>query len=146
MRILYFFILLCLIATAVFVSHPAVTPRFQYEDTVHSHMLDNGMAVLTKSTHKVPLAAVRLVIKAGSATEDRFSGSGISHFVEHMLFKGTADLPVGEIEKRIKSYGGYINAQTSHDTTEVHLVVKSEYLDKALSLLSDFVLDRKSVV
>ena len=97
------------------------------------------MAVLTKSTHKVPLAAVRLVIKAGSATEGRFSGSGISHFVEHMLFKGTADLPVGEIEKRIKSYGGYINAQTSHDTTEVHLVIKSEYLDKALDLLSDFV-------
>ncbi len=139
MKNLYVFILLCLIATAVFVSKPAVTPRFQFEDTVHSHTLDNGMAVLAKSTHKVPLVAVRLVIKAGSSTEGRFAGSGISHFVEHMLFKGTADLPVGEIEKRIKSYGGYINAQTSHDTTEVHLIVKSEYLDKALDLLSDFV-------
>ncbi len=139
MKILYVFMLLCLIATAVFIFQPAVTPLLQNEDTVHSHILDNGMAVLTKSTHKVPLAAVRLVVKAGSATEGRFAGSGISHFVEHMLFKGTADLPVGEIERRIKSYGGYINAQTSHDTTEVHLVVKNEYLDKALDLVSDFV-------
>ncbi|MDD5545685.1 MAG: pitrilysin family protein [Candidatus Omnitrophica bacterium] len=139
MRILYLFILLCLIATAVFIFHPGVTPRYQYEDSVHSHTLDNGLTVITKSAHKVPLAAVRLIIKAGSATEGKFSGSGISHFVEHMLFKGTAGLPVGEIERRIKSYGGYINAQTSHDTTEVHLIVKSEYLDKALSLLSDFV-------
>ena len=139
MRIFYFFILLCLIATAVFVSNPSVPPRFQYEDTVHSHILDNGMAVITKSSHKVPVVAVRLVVKAGSATEGKFGGCGISHFVEHMLFKGTADLPVGEIEKRIKSYGGYINAQTSHDTTEVHLVVESKYIDKTLSLLSDFV-------
>ena len=119
MKNLYVFILLCLIATAVFVSKPAVTPRFQFEDTVHSHTLDNGMAVLAKSTHKVPLVAVRLVIKAGSSTEGRFAGSGISHFVEHMLFKGTADLPVGEIEKRIKSYGGYINAQTRSEERRV---------------------------
>lgn len=139
MRILYFFILLCLIATAVFILHPATQPKFSYVETAHCRTLDNGLTVIAKSTHKVPLVAIRFVIKAGSATEGRFAGSGISHFVEHMLFKGTADLPVGEIEKRIKSYGGYINAQTSHDTTEVHLVVESAYLDKALSLLSDFV-------
>jgi len=139
MRILYLFILLCLIGTAVFISHPSVPPEFRYEDAVHSHTLDNGLTVITKSTHKAPLAAVRLVVRAGSATEGRFTGSGISHFVEHVLFKGTAALPVGEIERRIKSYGGYINAQTSHDTTEVHLIVKSDYLDDALSLLSDFV-------
>ena len=139
MRILYLFILLCLIGTAVFILHPSVPPKFNYGDTAYSHSLDNGLTVITKSTHKVPLAAVRLVVKAGSATEGRFTGSGISHFVEHMLFKGAAGLPVGEIEKRIKSYGGYINAQTSHDTTEVHLIVKSDHLDDALSLLSDFV-------
>lgn len=139
MKILHLFILLCLIGTAVFILQPSVPPKFKYGDTVHSRSLDNGLAVITKSTHKVPLAAVRLVIKAGSATEGRFTGSGISHFVEHMLFKGTADLPVGEIEKRIKSFGGQINAQTSHDTTEVHLIIKSDHLNEALALLSDFV-------
>jgi len=139
MRILYLLILLCLIATAVFILHPSRPLGFRYEETARSRTLDNGLTVITKSTHKIPLVAIRFVIKAGSATEGRFTGSGISHFVEHMLFKGTADLPVGEIERRIKSYGGYINAQTSHDTTEVHLVVERAYLDKALSLLSDFV-------
>lgn len=139
MRIIHLFILLCLIGTAVFISQPSVPPKFNYEDAVHSRTLENGLTVITKSTHKVPLVAVRLLIKAGSAAEGRFSGSGISHFVEHMLFKGTADIPVGEIERRIKSYGGSINAQTSHDTTEAHLVVESSHLDDALSLLSDFV-------
>ena len=141
MRILYLFILLCLIGTAVFISHPSVPAKFKYGDAAHSHSLENGLTVIAKSTHKVPLVAVRLVIKAGSATEGRFTGSGISHFVEHMLFKGTADLPVGEIERRIKSYGGNINAQTSHDTTEVHLTVRSDNLNAALSLLSAFVFD-----
>lgn len=139
MRILRLFILLCLIGTAVFILHPPVPPKFEYEDAVHSHNLDNGLTVITKGTHKTPLAAIRLVVRAGSATEGRFTGSGISHFVEHMLFKGTASLPVGEIERRVKSYGGYINAQTSHDTTEVHLIVKSDRLNDALSLLSDLV-------
>src|SRR3989338_453431 len=133
MRILYLFILLCLIGTAVFILHPSVPPKFNYGDTAYSHSLDNGLTVITKSTHKVPLAAVRLVVKAGSATEGRFTGSGISHFVEHMLFKGAAGLPVGEIEKRIKSYGGDIKAQTSPDNPQGPLIVKKEPPGDAVS-------------
>lgn len=140
MRIVYLFILLCLIATAVFVSSPSDQPKLKYTgDSVSKGTLDNGLTVIVKSSRKIPMVAVRLVVKAGSSTEGKFAGSGISHFVEHMLFKGTADLPVGEVEKRIKSYGGYINASTLHDTTEVYLTVKSECLDKALALLSEFV-------
>jgi len=139
MRIVYYSILLCLIATAVFIFHPSAPPVLVYEDTVSKQTLDNGLTAIVKSSGKVPMAAVRLVVKAGSAAEGKYAGSGISHFVEHMLFKGTANLPVGEIEKRIKSYGGYINASTSHDTTEVYLTVEAKHLEKALSLLSDFV-------
>ncbi|MDD5424326.1 MAG: pitrilysin family protein [Candidatus Omnitrophica bacterium] len=137
MRIAYYFILLCLIATAVFIFHPAVTPTFDYVDNVSKATLDNGLTAIVKSSHKIPMVAVRLVVKTGSASEGKFAGSGISHFVEHMLFKGNANLPAGEIEKRIKSYGGYINAATSHDTTEVYLTVEAKHLEKALSLLSD---------
>lgn len=139
MRIVYYLILLCLIATAVFIFHPSAPPVLVYEDAVSKQTLDNGLTAIVKSSGKVPMAAVRLVVKAGSATEGKYAGSGISHFVEHMLFKGTENLPVGEIEKRIKSYGGYINASTSHDTTEVYLTVEAKHLEKALSLLSDFV-------
>jgi zinc protease len=139
MRIVYYFILLCLIATAVFILHPQAPIKFDHFNDVSTRTLDNGLTVIAGSSHKIPMVAVRLVIRAGSATEGKYSGSGISHFVEHMLFKGSANLPVGEIEKKIKSYGGYINAATSHDTTEVYLAVESAYLDKALQLLSDFV-------
>ncbi|HOX09410.1 MAG TPA: pitrilysin family protein [Candidatus Omnitrophota bacterium] len=139
MRIVYYLILLCLIATAVFFFHPAAPPVLVYEDTVSKQTLDNGLTAIVKSSGKVPMAAVKLVIKAGSSTEGKYAGSGISHFVEHMLFKGTANLPVGEIEKRIKSYGGSINASTSHDKTAVYFTVEAKHLEKALSLLSDFV-------
>jgi predicted Zn-dependent peptidase len=104
MRIVYYLILLCLIATAVFIFHPSVPPVLDYRDTVAKQVLDNGLIAIVKSSNKVPMAAVRLVVRAGSAAEGKYAGSGISHFIEHMLFKGTANLPVGEVEKRIKSY------------------------------------------
>ena len=71
----------------------------------------------------------------GLAALDR----GIAHFTEHMVFKGTKTRRAGAIEREIKSYGGYINASTSHDTTDVHLLVKREYLKEVLELLSDLV-------
>ncbi|MFA6356922.1 MAG: insulinase family protein, partial [Candidatus Omnitrophota bacterium] len=85
MRIAYYFILLCLIATAVFIFHPAVPPAFDYVDNVSKVTLDNGLTAIVKSSHKIPMVAVRLVVKTGSASEGKFAGSGISHFVEHML-------------------------------------------------------------
>lgn len=139
MRIFYLFIFLCLIASAAFVFKGPHPQQLEYEETTQKLTLDNGLTVIIKNSDKIPLVAVRLVIKTGSATEGKFAGSGISHFVEHMLFKGTPTHPVGQIEKQIKSYGGYINAATSHDTTEVHLVVKREYLNEVLELLSDLV-------
>src|SRR3989338_1626608 len=139
MRIFYLFIFLCLIASAAFVFKGPPLQRSEYEEPIQKLALDNGLTVIIKNSDKVPLVAVRLVIKTGSATEGRFAGSGISHFTEHMLFKGTPSRPVGQIEKQIKSYGGYINASTSHDTTDVHLLVKREYLKEVLELLSDLV-------
>jgi len=152
MRIFHLFIFLCLVAAAAFVFRGPPPQRSEYEapafltkerdeEPIQKFILDNGLAVIIKTSDKVPLVAVRLVVKTGSAAEGRFAGSGISHFTEHMLFKGTSGRPVGQIEKQIKSYGGYINAATSHDTTEVYLVVKREYLNGALELLSDIVFD-----
>ncbi len=139
MRIFFLLIILCLVASAVFIFSKPTPPKLDYENEPRKYTLDNGLTVIIKSSQKIPMVAVRLIVKAGSASEGRYAGSGISHFVEHMLFKGTTIHPVGEIERKIKSYGGYINAATSHDTTEVQLIVKRQYLDKALELLSDFV-------
>ena len=139
MRIFYLFIFLCLIASAAFVFNRPHLQRPEHEEPIQKLTLDNGLTAIIKNSDKVPLIAVRLVVKTGSATEGRFAGRGISHFTEHMLFKGTPSRAVGEIEKQIKSYGGYINASTSHDATEVQLLIKREYLREALELLSDIV-------
>ncbi|KPK41536.1 MAG: hypothetical protein AMJ78_05220 [Omnitrophica WOR_2 bacterium SM23_29] len=137
MRIFYFLIFLLLIASIAFVFNKPAPNLLEDEQDPQKVILNNGLAVITKSSHKIPLVAIRLIIKTGSATEGNFAGWGISHFVEHMIFKGTPTYTVGEIEKRIKSYSGEINASTSHDITEYHLIVKSEYLNEALELLSD---------
>ncbi len=137
MRILYTFIFLCIAASIAFVLNESQLLKLEDGHSLKKHTLHNGLTVVIKSSHKVPLVAVWLIVKTGSATEGRFAGSGISHFAEHMIFKGTPTRAVGEIEKQIKSYGGYINASTSHDTTEYHLIVKSEHLKETLELLSD---------
>lgn len=140
MKRLYLFIFLCLVVSPAFIFKECSSPRrLEREDLLQKHILDNGLAVIIKKTDRVPLVAVRLVINTGSAGEGKFAGSGISHFVEHMLFKGTSSRGPGQIEKEIKSYGGRINASTSYDTTEVYMTVRKEYLGNALALLADMV-------
>ena len=100
-------------------------------------ILDNGMTVLLKEVHRTPVVSIMAYVKTGSAHEGEWTGSGISHAIEHMIFKGTDTRGVGEIEKQIRSYGGDINAFTSHDTTGYTLVVNRDHYKKALAILSD---------
>ncbi len=100
-------------------------------------VLDNGMAVLLTENHKTPFVAIEVLVKAGSSLEQEFSSSGISHFVEHMLFKGTKKRGVGKIEDEIGSYGAQINAFTSFDYTGYTISTPKEHLEQVLELLSD---------
>lgn len=102
-------------------------------------ILDNGLTVLLDKSKKDPVVAFALFVKTGSATEGKFSGTGISHFVEHMLFKGTARRATGEIERVIKEAGGSMNGFTTHDYTGYTIQVPSESFDAALDILSDVV-------
>ena len=101
--------------------------------------LDNGMVVLLKENHHLPLCCLFLCVRTGSAQEGKFSGSGISHFTEHMLFKGTKTRKVGDIFREIESYGGKINGFTSYDYTGYKITVPSEFAFAALNLLADMV-------
>jgi len=101
------------------------------------YVLDNGLTIITKEDHSSALVAIEARIGSGSTTEEEFTGSGISHFVEHMLFKGTAIRRVGEIDKEIKSLGGSMNAFTSHDYTGYRITVPSQHFKKAMSILKD---------
>ena len=72
-------------------------------------ILDNGLTVLIDEMPASPVVCVYALVKTGSATEGEYLGSGISHFLEHMLFKGTPEKGVGEIASRIQALGGTIN-------------------------------------
>jgi len=100
--------------------------------------LDNGLKVLLQEDRNVPVVAMQVWVKVGSADE-RDEEAGMCHFIEHMLFKGTAKRRVGELAREIESLGGSINAYTSYDQTVYHITIASRYADVALDILSDAV-------
>ena len=78
--------------------------------------LPNGLTVCIIRDARFPLAATRLYVRTGSANEDA-KQAGISHLLEHMVFKGTDHRPKGRIARDVEALGGYLNAATSFDKT-----------------------------
>ena len=78
--------------------------------------LANGLTVLVREDHRFPIVSTRLYVHAGSAYE-KPEWAGISHLLEHMVFKGTERRPKGEISREVEGAGGYMNAATSFDYT-----------------------------
>ncbi|MES2201888.1 MAG: pitrilysin family protein [candidate division FCPU426 bacterium] len=103
---------------------------------VSKHVLPNGMTVLVKEVHSAPVVAVNAWVKVGSVHEED-KERGITHFIEHMLFKGTEKLKVGELDKTIKAAGGYNNAHTRYESTDFIDVMPSDKLDIALETTAD---------
>ena len=102
----------------------------------HCEVLPSGVTLLVKENHSVPLAAVDLWVATGAARE-RPEENGISHFLEHLFFKGTPNRPVGAMDREIKSLGGYNNAATSYDFTHYYVVLPAEHAELALDILTD---------
>lgn len=98
--------------------------------------LKNGLLVLFKEEHTLPLISLQLWVKVGSAYENE-KNNGITHFLEHMLFKGTKKYGVGEIGHLIESSGGRINAGTGKDFTVFYLNIPKDALPLALEVLAE---------
>jgi zinc protease len=98
--------------------------------------LDNGLEVLILEDHAVPLVTVQVWYRVGSRNE-RPGITGISHFLEHMMFKGTAKYGPGMYSQLIQRYGGSQNAFTSYDMTAYHAVLPAARLELALDLEAD---------
>lgn len=103
--------------------------------------LENGMTVLVTEMPENPMVSVYALVKAGSATEGKYLGSGITHYLEHMLFKETENREVGEISETIQSVGGSINAATSRDYTIYTITVPKESFQVALDVLADMLMN-----
>jgi len=108
-------------------------PTAQVERVV----LPNGLILLLEEDHRVPLVAFAARIRGGANAEGARLGGGASHFIEHLLFKGTATRPVGAIDREVRSYGGDIGAFTGSDYTGVNLTVGKPYAGQAAALLAD---------
>jgi predicted Zn-dependent peptidase len=98
--------------------------------------LSNGLTVVLHPHDAANVAAVQLWVRAGARDEGP-DEAGVSHFIEHLLFKGTPSRGPGVIDETISALGGEMNAATSQDWTYYHVVLPAEQLDVALDVLAD---------
>lgn len=98
--------------------------------------LKNGMKVLFLESHKSPVVSVQMWVKTGSADEKK-NEEGISHFIEHLVFKGTRKYGVGEIASTVEGSGGELNAYTSFDQTVFYVTISKQFSDVALDTISE---------
>lgn len=109
-------------------------------DFVEKTHLDNGLKIVTEKVESVKSVSVGIWVKTGSRNETA-KQAGITHFLEHMLFKGTETRSSYDIAMSMESVGGYLNAFTSSEYTCYYSRCLNTQLDKALDVLSDMVLN-----
>ncbi|MFM7360815.1 MAG: M16 family metallopeptidase [Cyanobium sp.] len=102
-------------------------------------LLDNGTEVVSLALEDAPLVCLDFWCRAGSAFE-RADESGLAHFLEHMVFKGSDHLAAGEFDRRIEALGGSSNAATGFDDVHYHVLIPPDAAAEALDLLLDLVL------
>jgi predicted Zn-dependent peptidase len=107
---------------------------------VTREVLDNGLRLLTEPMPHVRSVTVGVWLTRGSRHETD-AASGIAHFVEHMLFKGTATRSAEDIAQEIDSIGGQLDAFTAKEYAGYYIKVLDEHLPLALDLLADIVLN-----
>ncbi|WP_319780270.1 pitrilysin family protein [Maridesulfovibrio sp.] len=102
----------------------------------HVIRLKNGMSILVKEDDRFPLVNVRLFVHAGSSYEEP-GQAGISHLLEHMVFKGTENRGPGETAREIESVGGDMNAATSFDYTVFYVEVPESEWKLGMDIVTD---------
>ncbi len=98
--------------------------------------LDNGSTVLIKENHAQPVVSVQVWVKAGSVNEADDT-RGLSHFIEHLLFKGSDKYPGDTMSRLVETQGGIINAATSKEYTQYHIDIQSGAYKDTIRLLAD---------
>ena len=100
-------------------------------------VLPDGLTLIVQEDRSAPVASVQAWCGTGSIYEDDKLGAGLSHILEHMLFKGTKTQKANDIAQKIQDVGGYINAYTSFDRTVFWIDVPKDGVETALAVLAD---------
>ena len=107
---------------------------------IHREVLPNGLTVITEQMEHIRSISIGIWIKTGSRDEDP-QWNGISHFIEHMVFKGTKNRSAEKIARQVDSIGGNMDAFTAKECICFNVKVLDEHLPVALDVLSDLVLN-----
>ena len=101
--------------------------------------LDNGLTLILREDHSAPVVSAQVWCKTGSIHEGAWLGAGLSHVLEHMLFKGTPTRTGSRIDQEVQEAGGYMNAYTSFDRTVYYIDVPNAGARIAIDILCDIV-------
>ena len=103
---------------------------------IHEYLLENGMKVVVKTDHRAPIVTSQVWYKIGASYEES-GDTGLSHVLEHMMFKGTEKIGPGEFSRIVAELGGTENAFTSRDYTAYFETLSSQHLERAMELEAD---------
>lgn len=103
---------------------------------IKTYTLDNGLRVYLKPIPSAPVVTVMVAYKVGSSDED-LNSTGLAHYLEHLMFKGTKKLKPGDIDRLTQINGGNNNAYTSEDYTVYHFQFAADRWDVALQIEAD---------
>ena len=106
---------------------------------IHRTVLDNGLRLVSQEVPNMPTVTVGVWAESGSRDESRHQ-NGISHFLEHLFFKGTARRTASQIAQEIDAVGGTLDAFTGKEYTCYYTRTLNEHLPLALDLLADILL------
>ena len=107
---------------------------------VERHTLPNGLTLVHRPDFSSEVVSVQVWVKTGSIHEDSLIGSGLSHYLEHMLFKGTSRRDGKSISREVHAMGGSINAYTTFDRTVYYIDAPSAAFAQVVDVLSDIVM------
>ncbi len=110
--------------------------RCHAADGVLATTLDNGLRVLLLEDHRSPIVSFQVWYRVGSRNEQR-GATGIAHFLEHMMFKGTPTYGRGQFARLVEQNGGQDNAFTSQDVTSYYVNIAADRLDLVIELEAD---------
>src|SRR6266702_4328497 len=108
----------------------------EHQMPFHSHVLKNGMKIIAETSPSARSTAIGFFVRTG-ARDESAGVSGVSHFLEHMVFKGTPHRSALDVNRDFDKIGADYNAFTSEENTVFYASVLPEYLPQGLDILAD---------